>query len=191
MVHIRTCLVNFSGLAGDFIELGKSDFNAILPPVSDLVRVEPVALLPNQGGCALFLGDGQKAIVFYVDPSVGASINLSLSGQLSPRPLTHDLFLMTLQTFGAKVSRAVIIRVEGEVYFARLILEAENEIMEKKIIELDARPSDCIALVVRSGAPLYVVRKLWDSLEDMSSVLAAMRQQGPSDLDGPLDFGIL
>jgi hypothetical protein len=107
---------------------------------------------------------------------VGASINASLSGQLPPRPLTHDLYLLTLQAFGAKVSRAVIVNMESEIYYARLILEAENEIMERKIIELDARPSDCLALAVRCGAPFYVVRPLWDSLEDMSGVLAEMRE---------------
>jgi bifunctional DNase/RNase len=143
-----------------------------------LVRVEPIALLPTQAGCAVFLGDGSKAIVFYIDPAVGASINTVLSGQTVPRPLTHDLFLLALQAFGAKVSRAVILRVEEEIYYARLILEAQNEIMERKIVELDARPSDCLALAVRCGAPLYVVRSLWDGLEDMSGVLEEMRKQG-------------
>jgi bifunctional DNase/RNase len=144
----------------------------------DLVRVEPIALLPTQAGCAVFLGDGSKAIVFYIDPAVGTSINTVLSGQSAPRPLTHDLFLHALQAFGAKVSRAVILRVDSEIYYARLILEAQNEIMERKIVELDARPSDCLALAVRCGAPLYVVRALWDSLEDMSGVLEEMRRHG-------------
>ena len=131
----------------------------------------------------MFLGDGSKAIVFYIDPAIGASINTILSGQSAPRPLTHDLFLLTLQAFGATVSRAVILRVENEIYYARLILEAQNEIMERKIVELDARPSDCIALAVRCGAPLYVIRTLWDSLEDMSGVLEEMRKQGQGGED--------
>lgn len=146
--------------------------------MSDLVRVEPVALLPTQAGCAVFLGDGTKAIVFYIDPAVGSSINSSMAGELPPRPLTHDLFLLALETFGAKVSRIIIVRVENEVYYARLILEAENEIMERKIVELDARPSDCLALAVRCGAPVFVVRELWDSQPDMSSVLDEMREKG-------------
>jgi hypothetical protein len=150
----------------------------------ELVRVEPIALLPTQAGCAVFLGDGGKAIVFYIDPAVGASINASLSGQTPPRPLTHDLYLLTLQAFGAKVSRAVIVSMEQEVYFARLILEAENEIMQRKIIELDARPSDCLAIVVRCGAPFYVVKSLWDSLEDMSGVLAEMRKSAEEQDEG-------
>jgi uncharacterized protein len=144
--------------------------------MKNLVRVEPVALMPTQAGCAVFLGDGQKTIVFYIDPGVGASINASLSGQIPPRPLTHDLFMLTLSAFGAKVSRAVIVRMQDEIYYARLILEAENEIMERKIIELDARPSDCLALMVRCDAPFYVVRDLWDTLEDMTSVLNEMRE---------------
>ena len=152
----------------------------------DLVRVEPIALLPTQAGCAVFLGDGGKCMVFYIDAAVGASINASLSHQLPPRPLTHDLFLLTLETFGANVSRAVIVRKEEQIYFARLILEAENEIMERKIVELDARPSDCLALVVRCGAPFYVVKELWDSLDDMTQVLAAMRESAAANgSDGP------
>lgn len=144
----------------------------------DLVRVEPIALLPTQAGCAVFLGDGTKAIVFYIDPSVGASINASLAGQQPPRPLTHDLFLQAMETFGASVSRVLIVRMENDIYYARLILEAQNEIMERKIVELDARPSDCLALAVRCGAPVYVLQPLWESLQDMSGVLEEMRGKG-------------
>lgn len=150
----------------------------------DLVLVEPIALLPTQAGCAVFLSDGQKAIVFYIDPAVGAAINAALSGQTAARPLTHDLFLQTLEAFGAKLSRAVLVNVDKEIYYARLIFEAENEIMERKIVELDARPSDCLALTARCQAPFYVVRELWDRLEDMSAVLEEMRRS-QEDQEGP------
>lgn len=158
----------------------------------DLVRVEPIALLPTQAGCAVFLGDGKKAIVFYIDPGVGASINASLSGKMPPRPLTHDLYMLTLEAFGAKVSRAVIVRMENDIYYARLILEAENEIHERKIVELDARPSDCLAIAVRCDAPFFVVRALWDELEDMTSVLREMRESGkPGGDEGDENLDIL
>lgn len=164
----------------------------MLLPMPELVRVEPIALLPTQAGCAVFLGDGKKSIVFYIDPGVGASINAALSGQIPPRPLTHDLYLLTLQAFGAKVSRAVIVRMEQDIYYARLILEAENEIMERKIVELDARPSDCLAVAVRCEAPLFVVKELWEALEDMTSVLMEMRASGKADDDDSSDdLGIL
>jgi hypothetical protein len=147
-------------------------------PMGELLRVEPVALLPTQAGCAVFLGNGEKVIVFYIDPAIGASINAAMSGLKPPRPLTHDLFLLALEGFGASVKRVVITKVEDDVYYARLILEAENEIMERKIVELDARPSDCLALAVRAEVPVYVVRSLWDSLPDMAPVLAEMREKG-------------
>jgi bifunctional DNase/RNase len=146
------------------------------------VRVEIIALMPTEAGCAVFLGDGSKVILFYIDPAVGLSINMVMSEQKPPRPLTHDLYMLTLQAFGAQVSRVVINAVDGDVFFARLILTAENEIMEKKIIELDARPSDCLAIAARAEAPIYVARDVWNALEDRSSFLEQMRtDQEPED----------
>lgn len=145
--------------------------------MADLTRVEPIALLPTQAGCAVFLGDGGKVISFFIDPSIGVSINAVLAGQKPERPLTHDLFLMTLEAFGAQLQRVVIVDMKEEVYFARVIFQVENEIQEKKIVELDARPSDSIALAVRVNAPIYVVTALWESLTDVSDTLEEMRRE--------------
>jgi len=155
-----------------------------------LTRVELIALLPSPSGCAVFLGDGEKSIVFYIDPAAGASINAAMAGQQPTRPLTHDLLTLTLQAFGATISRAVIVKMENEVYYARLILEAENEVMERKIVELDARPSDCLALLVRNGAPFYVLTELWQRLEDMTEILTEMRKTNLEDEDRSPDLGI-
>lgn len=143
-----------------------------------MVRVEPVALLPTQAGCAVFLGDGEKSIVFYIEPSIGASINAALSDSTPPRPLTHDLFNDALKAFGAVVQRVLIVKVENDVFYARLFIEAANEIRERMIVELDARPSDSIALAVRQQAPIYVVKEVWDNLKDMTSVLEELRDKG-------------
>lgn len=152
----------------------------------DLVRVEPIALLPTQAGCAVFLGDGKKVIVFYIDPSIGAAINSVLTGAKPPRPLTHDLFTQTLEAFGAEVLHATIVNVEGEVFYSRLFIKAENEIMEKKIVELDARPSDCIAMAVRKNAPIFFAPTVWAELEDVSETLEELKAQ--KDPDG--GFGL-
>ena len=155
--------------------------------MSGSVRVEIIALMPTQAGCAVFLGDGSKSILFFIDPAVGHSINTVMSGQKMPRPLTHDLYMLTLQAFGANVSRVMITAVEGDVFFASLILEAENEIMERKIIELDARPSDCLAIAARAEALIYVTTDVWESLEDRTGMLEEMRQGLPKG--GDFDFG--
>lgn len=145
---------------------------------TELIQVEPIALLPTQAGCAVFLGDGQKSIVFYIEPAIGASINAVLSGQKPPRPLTHDLFVQVLGAFGGRVTHVVISKVEEEIFYAHLHLTAENEIMEKKVIDADARPSDCIALAVRQEAPIMFVKSVWDEQPDMSHVLEELREEG-------------
>ena len=152
--------------------------------MSDLVRVDPVALLPTQAGCAVFLGDGDKSIVFYIEPAIGASIQSAIADQKPPRPLTHDLFSDVLKAFGAAVKRVLIVKVENDVFYARLFIEAENEIQEKMIVELDARPSDSIALAVRAKAPIFVVKEVWEELKDMTGVLEELRDKG-MEMEGP------
>lgn len=149
--------------------------------MKDHVRVEPVALMPTSAGCAVFLGNGEKVIVFYIEPTIGASINAVMSGVEPPRPLTHDLFSQMLGAFGAQVEKAVIVKVDGEVFYARLYVAAENEIMERKVVEIDARPSDCLALAVRQEAPVYVREQVWEELRDMSDVLAELKDKADDE----------
>ncbi len=152
----------------------------------NFVRVEPVALFPTPSGCAVFLGDGKKEILFYIDPSIGASIQAVLNDDQPPRPLSHDFFGQTLKALGGKVTRMVIVNVEDEVFFAQLRIEAENETMAKKVIEIDCRPSDAIAMTIRFGAPMYVLKEVWENLRDMSETLQELAQQeGFEDLQDP------
>jgi len=139
--------------------------------MSQLIQVEPVALLPSPAGCPLFLGDSEKHIVIYIDPSVGAAINNHLSGIKPPRPLSHDLFSDTLRALGAEVLHTTIVKVEGDTFFAKLYLKAENEILEKKIIEIDSRPSDAIALAIRNDAPVFVLSDIWEEQLDTTHLL--------------------
>jgi bifunctional DNase/RNase len=59
-----------------------------------------------------------------------------------------------------------------------MIILAENELQQKKIIELDSRPSDCIAMAVQQKAPIYVSHEVWDEVDDMSDVLRKMEEEG-------------
>jgi uncharacterized protein len=68
--------------------------------------------------------------------------------------------------------------LKGGTYFARLVLSAESELQQKKIIEIDARPSDCIAMATQQPAPIYVSLDVWDELEDMTEALRKMQQEG-------------
>ncbi|MES2506188.1 MAG: bifunctional nuclease family protein [Verrucomicrobiota bacterium] len=144
----------------------------------EVVEAQVRAVLPLDGSFAVFLGNSDKTFVIYVDESVGTAISMFMRGVSKDRPLTHDLLGSVLLAFGAKVERVIINHVEGSVFHARMILSASNELHQKKLIELDARPSDSIAMAVQQGAPLFVARKVWDSVEDVTETLAQIEKRG-------------
>lgn len=133
-------------------------------------------MLPFNNGRAVFIGNEEKVFVIYVDESVGAAISMFIHQTPKERPLTHDLMGHLMKALGAKVERVIINDLKSETYFARLIVSAENELFEKKLIELDGRPSDCLALAIQQGAPIYVSRDVWDEVEDRSEVLRQLEE---------------
>jgi len=141
-----------------------------------VVEIRVCAVIPTSAGRAVFLGNEEKTFVIYVDESVGNAITMFLSRTPKERPLTHDLMVNMMTALGAKVERVVINDLKTATYYARLIISAENELHQRKIVELDARPSDCIALAVQANAPIYVTKAVWDEVEDMSDVLRKMTE---------------
>ena len=103
--------------------------------------------------------------MIFVDQSVGAAIAMFKQGTKKERPLTHDLLANILRALGAKIERVIVNDLKRGTYFARLVLSAENELKQKKIIEIDARPSDCIAMATQQTAPIYVSRDVWYEVE--------------------------
>jgi len=146
-----------------------------------VVEVKVRAVLPTAAGRAVFLGNEEKSFVIYVDENVGGAITMFMSGTPKERPLTHDLMGHLMTALGARVDRVIINDMKTATYFARLIVSAENELQAKKIIELDARPSDCIALAVAQHAPIYVSREVWDEVEDMSEILRKMAEEATEE----------
>jgi len=143
-----------------------------------VVEVEVKGVLPTTGGCAVFLGNKEKVFVIHVDQMVGVAITMFMRKAPKVRPQTHDLMADILLAVGANVQRVVINHFDEGVYFARLIISCENELHEKKIIEIDARPSDSIALATQQDAPIYVSQDVWDSADDESELLKNMEDGG-------------
>ena len=75
-------------------------------------------------------------------------------------------------------TQVVINDLKRGTYFARLVLSAENESRQKRIIEIDARPSDCIAMATRQTAPIYVSRDVWDHVENVTEALRKIQEEG-------------
>jgi len=143
-----------------------------------VVEVKVRAVAATSGGCAVFLGNEDKVFVMFVDQSVGTAIKMFMQGTQKERPLTHDLLANILRALGAKIERVIVNDLKRGTYFARLVLSAENELKQKKIIEIDARPSDCIAMATAQGAPIYVSLEVWHEVEDMTEAFQKMQEEG-------------
>src|SRR6187200_1808471 len=134
-------------------------------------------ILPANSGCAIFVGNDDKVFVIQVEHNMGAIIGMFLRDTPKERPLTHDMMNSVLKGFGITVERVVISELKNSTYYARLILQQENE-LGRKLVEIDARPSDCIAIAVSQKRPIYVSAALFEQVEDMSEVLDRINENG-------------
>lgn len=136
----------------------------------DVVPVEIRGILPANSGCAIFVGNNEKVFVIQVEHNMGAIIGMFLRDTPKERPLTHDLIASIFQGFNINVERVIITELKNSTYYARLILQQQNE-LGRKIVEIDARPSDCLALATAQKRPIYVAGPLFQQVEDMSEFL--------------------
>ena len=136
----------------------------------ELTEVNVKGVMPTSNGCAVFLGCEEKTFVIYVDPAIGNAINMTINQVKKERPLTHDLIGLILRGMETSIERVVINDVDEGTFYARIILKMENE-LGKKIVELDARPSDSIVLALQMQKPIHVARRVLDNVEDMTEIL--------------------
>jgi bifunctional DNase/RNase len=144
---------------------------------NDVVPVEIRGILPANSGCAIFVGNDKKVFVIQVENTMGHIIGMFLRDAPKERPLTHDLMNSIFRGFNITVERAVITELKNSTYFARLILQQQNE-LGRKLVEIDARPSDCLALASAQKRPLFVAGPLFEQVEDMSEVLERINENG-------------
>ena len=146
----------------------------------DVVPVQVRGILPANSSVAIFIGNDEKVFVIQVETGMGRVISNFLRKAHSERPQTHDLIGSIFKGFGIAVERVVISELRNSTYFARLILREENE-LGTKLVEIDARPSDCIALAVAHARPIFVAARLFEQVEDMSEIFEQLNQAGSTD----------
>ena len=132
--------------------------------------VQVRGILPANSGAAIFLGNDEKVFIIQVETNMANVIGNFLRDAPKERPLTHDLLADVFRGFGIEVERVVITELKNSTYFARMILKMENE-LGTKIVELDARPSDCLAIASAQKVSVYVSNSLFEEVEDMSDYL--------------------
>jgi hypothetical protein len=106
----------------------------------------PIVLLENKE---------EKVLPIYIGGSEAFSIQTALDKVPYPRPLTHDLLISMMEGLNSKIEKVLIDDLDDGVFFARIIVSRNGD-----EIEFDARPSDSLALAVRTKSPIYVSKNV-------------------------------
>lgn len=107
-----------------------------------------------QGDRVVF-GNNCTAIVARTSPERAKSIQLGLKDEIEIRPMTHDLFSSVLDSFNITLSEVRITKLEEGIYYSTMRFKEGN-----KVLKLDAKPSDAIAVALRTDSPIYVNKNL-------------------------------
>ncbi|MCD4785120.1 MAG: bifunctional nuclease family protein [Candidatus Eremiobacteraeota bacterium] len=113
----------------------------------DLLSHDPVVILKDV--------EGKRYLPILIGPFEATAIALALEGTPIPRPLSHDLMKSIIEALKAKVLRIVIHDIHENTFYAKIVLESGG-----KNLEIDARPSDSIALALRTNAPIFVSERI-------------------------------
>jgi bifunctional DNase/RNase len=121
--------------------------NGLVEMVVESVRVH---MLSSRHVVILKETDHDRYLPIWIGPWEASAIAMKLQGLTADRPLTHDLFASALDSLGVRVDRVVISTLAEETYHARLHLERDGT-----MFEIDSRPSDALALAVRTGGRIF------------------------------------
>ena len=119
----------------------------MLEMIIDSIRI---SLMNYQRVVILRVKDSNRYLPIWIGPSEAESIALKLQEVVVPRPLTHDLLRSVIVALGATVSRIVVSDLSNDTFYAKVVLQYNGTTME-----VDSRPSDAIALAVRTDAPIF------------------------------------
>ncbi|MGB7568237.1 MAG: bifunctional nuclease domain-containing protein [Chitinivibrionales bacterium] len=121
------------------------------------VEIANVAVLEKRFIIFLKSKDDERVLPIFIDEQQAQSIIIQINHVEIPRPLTHDLFKMVLETLEFRVSRIEVSDVREDTFYARLVVEGKGD-----SFDFDARPSDAICLALRFGAPMFVDEKVME-----------------------------
>jgi len=141
--------------------------------VIDSVRVS----LTNQQRIVLLKEVGaERYLPIWIGPYEAESITIALQEIEVARPQTHDLMKNMLNTLGARLLRVEVVSLRDDVFYGNLVMEAEG-----RVYEVDARPSDALALAVRTHVPIRVAREVMDA----GGITPSQESQAPEEPTPP------
>ena len=115
----------------------------------DLRNHQPVVVLKEESA--------ERYLPVWIGPAEANAIAIKLQGGSEPRPLTHDLICSIIEGLGAKMDSVVIAELRSNTFYAEIILKVDGE-----ELKVDSRPSDALALAVRTLSPIFVEESVLD-----------------------------
>lgn len=129
--------------------------------MSDLIPVvvEKVVIDENIGGPFVLLRkkDGEVYLPISIGFAEAQSILFALEGVRTPRPITHDLIINLLKAFDVELDRVVINDLKNNTFYARIVMRKKDT-----LYSIDARPSDSIAIALRTSSSIFVAKRVLD-----------------------------
>jgi hypothetical protein len=139
------------------------------------MKVANIVFDPESNTPIVVLKSNRKSLPIGIGVSEASSIALKLEGIASPRPLTHDLMKTIIEKLGAKTAGIYINELKGNTFYAKLSLK-----IARKKLDIDCRPSDAIALALRTGSPIFVDEKIiadTTGKEDLKFFLKSLKKE--------------
>ena len=131
--------------------------------MSELIPLTFNKILQSKSYTVIILGTKEKKFAIYTEAKVGKDLQMYLTQGKHPRPSCHDLLQNILTAYHIHPIQVVIQDVQDTTYFARLFLEMIQD-EKKHIVEIDARPSDCISIAVLHNIPLYCRKEVLEKV---------------------------
>ncbi|RLD10063.1 MAG: hypothetical protein DRI44_07050 [Chlamydiae bacterium] len=157
---------------------------------NDLIHVKVIGFSPAQqpGGFAVFLQDmdDKRCLPIIVGAAEAQAISMMLNPEPPPRPMTHDTFKFIIDSLRGEIIKVVITKLEENTFYADIYFKN----VDGDSFQLDARPSDSIAIALKNNVPIFVSAELMDKAAIVlpDEIIAQSQQANPVEHGKPIDF---
>ena len=152
----------------------------LIEVVIDSIRV---GLMSQQRVVILREVDAERYLAIWIDPYMAEQITFALQEVEVARPMTHDLIREMLRSLDARVTRVEVLSLKADVFYGNIVVEVAG-----RTVDIDSRPSDALAIAVRTSVPILVSREVMEAASIIPEEDLEERENGaeesPEQLDG-------
>ena len=130
--------------------------------MNDLIQLTFDKIIQNQSYTIVTLVGEKKRFAIYAEANLASLLQMYLTNKKKQRPLTHELISHIFTGFDIRIKHITIVDIQDAIYFAKLFLEQHQD-GRKTVVEIDARPSDCLVLALIHNIPVYCNRHVLET----------------------------